>query len=81
MNQTQSGFITIWVKDNKLERLKLTPASQGTLTPIPDLKPDQKTLKDFYWFDYIRPKNKDDIYQVVKRKVNEAPRRNNKFVH
>jgi len=40
----------------------------GTMTPIPDLKPDQKYLKDFYWFDYIRPKDKDDIYQVVKRK-------------
>ncbi|WP_102407926.1 OstA-like protein [Parabacteroides bouchesdurhonensis] len=81
MNETKSGFLTIWVKDNKLEKLKIWPTPQGTLTPIPDLKPEQKTLKDFYWFDYIRPKNKDDIYQVVKRKVKDAPRRSNKFVH
>lgn len=81
LNETKSGFLSIWVKENKLEKLKIWPSPQGTMTPIPDLKPEQKTLKDFYWFDYIRPQNKDDIYQVVKRNVQEAPKRNNKFVH
>lgn len=81
LNETKSGFMTIWVKDNKLERLKIWPTPTGSLTPIPDLKPDMKFLKDFYWFDYIRPKNKDDIYQVVKRKAAEVPKRSNKFVH
>ena len=55
--------------------------ASGTLTPIPDLKPDQKMLKDFYWFDYLRPKNRDEIYVVVKRKATESPKRSNKFVH
>jgi len=81
LNETKSGFLTIWVKDNKLERLKIWPTPTGSLTPIPDLKPEMKFLKDFYWFDYIRPQNKDDIYQVVKRKASEAPKRSNKFVH
>ena len=81
LNETKSGFLTIWVKDNALERLKIWPSPQGSLTPIPDLKPEQKTLKDFYWFDYLRPKNKDDIYQVVKRRVEDAPVRSNKFKH
>lgn len=81
MNETKSGFLTIWVKDNKLDRLKIWPNPVGTMTPIPDLKPDQKLLKDFHWFDYIRPKNKNDIYQVVKRKEPETPKKNNKFVH
>jgi len=81
MNETKSGFLTIWVKDNKLDKLKIWPNPVGTMTPIPDLKPDQKMLKDFYWFDYLRPKNKDDIYEVVKRKATESPKRSNKFVH
>lgn len=81
MNDTKSGFLTIWVKDNKLEKLKIWPNPQGNLTPIPDLKPEQKTLKDFYWFDYLRPKNKDDIFNVVKKKVEDAPVRSNKFRH
>lgn len=81
MNETKSGFLTIWVKDNKLDKLKIWPNPVGSMTPIPDLKPDQKMLKDFYWFDYLRPKNRDDIYKVVKRKVAESPKRSNKFVH
>ena len=81
MNETKSGFLTIWVKDNKLDKLKIWPSPVGTMTPIPDLKPDQKMLKDFYWFDYLRPKNKDDIYEGVKRKATESPKRSNKFVH
>ena len=55
MNETKSGFLTIWVKDNKLDKLKIWPSPVGSMTPIPDLKPDQKMLKDFYWFDYLRP--------------------------
>ena len=81
MNETKSGFLTIWVKDNKLDKLKIWPSPVGTMTPIPDLKPDPKMLKDFYWFDYLRPKNNDDISEVVKRKATESPKRSNKFVH
>ena len=81
MNETKSGFLTIWVKDNKLDKLKIWPSPVGSMTPIPDLKPDQKMLKDFYWFDYLRPKNRDEIYEVVKRKATESPKRSNKFVH
>lgn len=81
MNETKSGFLTIWVKDNKLDKLKIWLSPVGSMTPIPDLKPDQKMLKDFYWFDYLRPKNRDDIYEVVKRKATESPKRSNKFVH
>lgn len=81
MNETKSGFLTIWVKDNKLDKLKIWPSPVGSMTPIPDLKPDQKMLKDFYWFDYLRPKNRDDIYEVVKRKATESPKRSSKFVH
>lgn len=81
LNETKSGFLTIWVKENKLDKLKIWPNPVGSLTPIPDLKPEQKTLKDFYWYDYLRPKNKDDIYTVVKKKVEDAPARSNKFKH
>lgn len=82
LNETKSGFLTIWVKDNQLEKLKIWPTPLGNLTPIPDLKPEQKTLKDFYWYDYLRPKNKDDIYTIVKKKVEDAPvRGDNKFKH
>ena len=80
LNATKSGYLTIWLKDNKLDKLKIWPNPQGTMT-IPDLKPDQKELKDFFWYDYLRPTSKDDIYEVRKKKVQDAPKRSNKFVH
>ncbi|MCC8143425.1 MAG: hypothetical protein LIO97_05695 [Tannerellaceae bacterium] len=81
LNQTQSSYLSMWIQEGKLEKLKLWPASQGVLTPIPDLQPDQKTLADFFWFDYIRPLNKDDIFDVRKRKAEDLLKRSNKFVH
>lgn len=81
LNETKSGFLTIWVKENKLDKLKVWPTPTGSMTPIPDLKPDQKMLKGFVWYDYLRPKDKNDIYQVVKRKVEDAPKRSNRFMH
>lgn len=80
LNATKSGYLTIWLKNNKLDKLKIWPNPQGKMTPIPDLKPSEKTLKDFFWYDYIRPMSKYDIYQVKKRKVEEKPKRSNKFI-
>jgi len=81
MNETKSSYLTVWVKENKLEKLKIWPQPQGKMTPIPDLQPAQKTLKDFYWFDYIRPLHKDDIFRRVERKAGDQPKRSNKFVY
>lgn len=82
MNETKSGFLTIWIKENKLNRLLIWPNPTGLMTPIPDLKPDQKKLKGFVWLDYLRPRDKHDIYEVVKRNPTEiVPKKSNKFVH
>ncbi|WP_080905323.1 OstA-like protein [Parabacteroides sp. Marseille-P3160] len=81
LNSTQSGFLTLWMKERKMDKLKIWTKPQGLITPIPDLKPEQKTLRDFQWFDYIRPLNKDDIFRVVKRQGPEQVKRSNKFVH
>lgn len=81
MNTTQSAYLTIWLKENKLDKIKTWTRTIAQMIPIPDLNPQQKLLKDFFWFDYLRPKDKDDIYEVKKKKVEEAPKRSNKFVH
>lgn len=80
VNTTKSAYINIWLKDNEIQKIKLFSKSEGLMTPMQQLTPEQKTLKDFHWYDYIRPKDKDDIYHVVKRKTGDAPKRSNKFV-
>jgi len=80
MNQTESSFLSITLFDKKIEKLKLWPKSKGIMTPLPDLVPEQMRLKDFLWFDYLRPKNKDDIFRKIKKKEEIVrPRISNKF--
>ena len=43
----KGSHLSMWIRNNKLERMGLYVNASGTLTPIPDLKPDQKMLKDF----------------------------------
>jgi lipopolysaccharide export system protein LptA len=81
LNQTKSAYLTILLEKSELKRLKLWPTSEGTLIPLPDLLPAQKTLKDFYWFDSMRPVDKDDIYRKVEKNAINVPKRSNKFVH
>lgn len=82
LNETKSGFFSITLKEGKLDRLVVWPTPVGTLTPMPDLKPEQKTLKDFKWYDYLRPKDKNDIFTVHTRAdQTNTPKRSNKFVH
>lgn len=81
MNKTKSGYLTMWMRYSKLDKLKIWPSPQGTLTPIPDLTREARFLKNFQWFDYIRPINKEDLFRVVKRKVEEAPKRKRKSLN
>lgn len=72
LNKTKSGYLTIWMKEKKIEKLKFWSTPDAELFPLSDLDPTMKTLSNFFWFDYIRPKNKDDIYQVVPRRSGDV---------
>jgi hypothetical protein len=79
MNETQSPYLRFRLKDNKMDELAIWPGPRGKMTPIPDLQPDQKILKGFYWYDYLRPLDKDDIFREVKMKTEDTPQRSNRF--
>ena len=38
------------------------PAAKGMFYPAFDVPHDRRYLSAFAWFDYIRPKDKDDIF-------------------
>jgi len=64
LNATQSSYLSMWLKDNKLDKLMIWPSPTGKMIPIPDLTPQQKTLKKFAWFADIRPVNRHDIFRT-----------------
>ena len=62
MNTTQSGFIMIFIQKKKIEKILLTPTSNGIMYP-PDKTPvDQMLLKNFTWQAALRPRDKNDIF-------------------
>ena len=79
LNETQSPYLRLTLAENKMKELAIWPNPQGKMTPIPDLQPDQKLLKGFYWYDYLRPLDKDDIDREAKIKTEDKPQRSNRF--
>ena len=79
MNQTESGYLSINMREKKMEKLKIWSKSKNKIIPIPDLTPDQTKLKNFQWFDYLRPLNKDDIFRKVEKKADAIRKVSNKF--
>jgi lipopolysaccharide export system protein LptA len=67
MNSTQSSFLTMYIKEKKVDKVVLTPASNGVMSPIETTKRDDMFLKNYTWQESARPKDKDDIFSVTAR--------------
>ena len=63
LNYTQSSYLTIWFAEGKFHKLKTWTKTDGLMTPIPDLTPEQKTLSKFAWYDDLRPVDRYDIFR------------------
>lgn len=61
LNRMQTSELHMYMKDRKMNHIWSAPAN-GTMYPLKLAPEDQLFLKNFAWFDYIRPKNKDDIF-------------------
>jgi lipopolysaccharide export system protein LptA len=72
-NNTQSNYMTITVRDRKPVSILWYPQPQGEMIPIPDLTPEKKYLKGFVNYDYIRPKDREDIFKKTERKAEDIP--------
>ncbi len=62
MNHTETTEMILYMKDRKLRKI-WTPAATGTLYPVILIPPQSLYLENFAWFDYIRPVDKDDLFE------------------
>ena len=61
-NATETARLRMTMENGKMKRL-WAPGSKGTFY-VAGLAPQERTfLPSFAWFDYIRPLNKDDIFE------------------
>ena len=69
LNKAESGFLTMYLKDQKMEKIIIWPQPQGSLTPMEQVKPDQLYLPAYKWYSELRPTGPDDIFRKPKVKV------------
>ena len=61
MNYTETPLLKIYLKDRKMNRIWMEKPS-GFYYPVMQIPADKYPLPQFAWFDYVRPKNKEDIF-------------------
>lgn len=63
MNTSESSLLNLYLLNRRMEKMVMSPKSNGILYPMDQIPPDKRYLPTFAWFDYIRPRDKDDIFE------------------
>ena len=67
INKTQSSFVKLFIKDQKIDHVVFTAATTGTMYPIDGLSEAQTHLSQFFWADDIRPTDPQDVFRNPKQ--------------
>ena len=79
MNYTETPEMNVFMKNKKVDKIWMSTAN-GVMYP-PFAIPDEKRyLSGFAWFDYIRPKDKDDIFEWRSKKKEQVLQKTEKKV-
>ncbi len=76
MNVSETSLLEIYLKHQKLERMVMSPQSNGTLYPMLMIPQGKDKLENFVWFDYIRPLDKTDIFNWRSKRVEDQLKKN-----
>ncbi len=63
LNYGEGSLLHLFLNEGKMEKAVMIGQSNGTLYPMDQIPPDKLRLPTFAWFDYIRPLNKDDLFE------------------
>jgi len=68
LNHTETSLLKMFLKERKVDHIWM-PAATGIMYPIPLIPPEALYLQNFAWFDYVRPRDKDDIFEWRPKKA------------
>lgn len=71
MNFIEASRLNLYRKDGKMERIVFITRPTGTFTPMLLIDPNKMKLENFVWFDYMRPLDKDDIFNWHGKKAGQ----------
>ncbi len=72
MNYSEGGLLKMFMKERKMEYGIFVGKTNGTAYPLDQIPSDKYKLPSFVWFDYIRPLNKEDIFEWRGKKEGQA---------
>lgn len=82
LNYTETPLLKMFLENKKMKRIWMEKP-KGTLYPMTQIPSDKYYLPNFAWFDYVRPLNKQDIFnwrpkkegtELKEQKQREAPK-------
>lgn len=72
LNSSEGSLLHMFLKNGKMTKAVMIGKNNGVLYPMDQIPADKMKLPTFAWFDYIRPRNKDDIFEWRAKKAGEA---------
>jgi lipopolysaccharide export system protein LptA len=81
LNHMISSRLRILLKDNKLNNISAIRSIEASITPMGDLKEEDRVLKGFIWKPRDRPKSKEEIIpQLAEAEPKPAAKKSDKKV-
>lgn len=78
MNVSETSLLNMFLENRKMKKMIMSPKSNGTLYPMLQRPPEKMKLDNFVWFDYIRPLNKEDIFNWRGKKAGQELKKSNR---
>ncbi len=72
MNYSEGAFLRMLLKNRQMERGAFIGKASGTAYPMSQIPADKYRLASFVWLDYMRPLNKDDIFDWRGKKAGQG---------
>ena len=72
MNYSEGAFLRMLLKERRMERGAFIGKANGTAYPMNQIPADKYRLSSFVWLDYMRPLNKDDIFNWRGKKAGQG---------
>lgn len=63
MNTTEAGRLIANLNKGQVDRLFIPKDAKGVFYPMGQRPDDKRFLDNFAWFDYVRPRSKEDIFE------------------
>lgn len=67
LNTIKSSYMTVYMKDGKLERFVVFPSPTAVMYPMSQITENMLHLANYTWQIEVRPTSKKDIFRIPKR--------------